>query len=246
MLERSLAALATHPEVDEVVVALPRGHLDPAPDCVTRVLAVCGEGRGGRRPAPGLGGAARLPPCVPTPTSCWCTTPRGRLSARLSISRIDRGRRRQRRGDSRRARHRHGEARAGAGRRDVGGRDVAARRGLPRADPAGVPARRAGAGAGCRRRPTPSPTKPAWWNGPAAPCSSSTARRRNVKITTRRRFGRCPRARPAGWRPAHRIGTGYDLHRLVPGRRAGARRRRGSPSTSGSTVTPTPTSSATP
>lgn len=36
MLERSLAALATHPEVRQVVVALPADHLDPLPSCVTR------------------------------------------------------------------------------------------------------------------------------------------------------------------------------------------------------------------
>jgi 2-C-methyl-D-erythritol 4-phosphate cytidylyltransferase/2-C-methyl-D-erythritol 2,4-cyclodiphosphate synthase len=36
MLELSLAALARHPEIDEVVVALPAAHLDPLPDCVTR------------------------------------------------------------------------------------------------------------------------------------------------------------------------------------------------------------------
>ncbi len=36
MLELSIAALATHPEVDEVVVALPAAHLDPLPECVTR------------------------------------------------------------------------------------------------------------------------------------------------------------------------------------------------------------------
>ena len=35
MLERSLAALALHPGVHEVVVALPAGHVDPAPPCVT-------------------------------------------------------------------------------------------------------------------------------------------------------------------------------------------------------------------
>lgn len=35
MLERSLAALATHPRIGEVVVALPAAHLDPPPACVT-------------------------------------------------------------------------------------------------------------------------------------------------------------------------------------------------------------------
>ncbi len=50
ILEWSLAALATHPEVHEVVVALPDSHADPAPACVTaswpcRVTAV----PGGRR-----------------------------------------------------------------------------------------------------------------------------------------------------------------------------------------------------
>ena len=34
LLERSLAALARHPRVDEVVVALPAGHLDPPPACL--------------------------------------------------------------------------------------------------------------------------------------------------------------------------------------------------------------------
>lgn len=36
MLELSIAALATHPDVDDVVVALPAAHLDPPPACVTR------------------------------------------------------------------------------------------------------------------------------------------------------------------------------------------------------------------
>jgi 2-C-methyl-D-erythritol 4-phosphate cytidylyltransferase/2-C-methyl-D-erythritol 2,4-cyclodiphosphate synthase len=34
LLERSLAALARHPRIDEVVVALPAGHVDPPPPCV--------------------------------------------------------------------------------------------------------------------------------------------------------------------------------------------------------------------
>jgi 2-C-methyl-D-erythritol 4-phosphate cytidylyltransferase/2-C-methyl-D-erythritol 2,4-cyclodiphosphate synthase len=33
LLERSLAALATHPAIDEVVIALPAGHVDPPPRC---------------------------------------------------------------------------------------------------------------------------------------------------------------------------------------------------------------------
>lgn len=36
MLEMSVAALATHPDVDEVVVALPAAHLDPPPAYLTR------------------------------------------------------------------------------------------------------------------------------------------------------------------------------------------------------------------
>lgn len=36
MLELSLTALATHPEVGEVIVVLPAAHLDPPPACVTR------------------------------------------------------------------------------------------------------------------------------------------------------------------------------------------------------------------
>jgi 2-C-methyl-D-erythritol 4-phosphate cytidylyltransferase/2-C-methyl-D-erythritol 2,4-cyclodiphosphate synthase len=36
MLEMSVAALATHPEVDEVIVALPAAHLDPPPAYLTR------------------------------------------------------------------------------------------------------------------------------------------------------------------------------------------------------------------
>lgn len=36
MLEMSVAALATHPEIDEVVVALPAAHLDPPPAYLTR------------------------------------------------------------------------------------------------------------------------------------------------------------------------------------------------------------------
>ena len=50
MLEWSLGALATHPEVTEVVVALPEGHVDPAPACVAEpwpasVKAVAGGAR---------------------------------------------------------------------------------------------------------------------------------------------------------------------------------------------------------
>ncbi len=50
LLELSLAALATHPGVHEVIVALPAAHLDPAPACVTaawpcRVTAVAGGER---------------------------------------------------------------------------------------------------------------------------------------------------------------------------------------------------------
>jgi 2-C-methyl-D-erythritol 4-phosphate cytidylyltransferase / 2-C-methyl-D-erythritol 2,4-cyclodiphosphate synthase len=50
ILELSLAALANHPGVHEVIVALPAGHLDPAPACVTaawpcRVTAVAGGER---------------------------------------------------------------------------------------------------------------------------------------------------------------------------------------------------------
>lgn len=50
MLELSLAALATHPGVHEVIVALPARHLDPAPACLTaawpcRVTAVAGGKR---------------------------------------------------------------------------------------------------------------------------------------------------------------------------------------------------------
>ncbi len=50
MLELSLAALATHPGVHEVIVALPARHLDPAPACLTaawpcRVTAVAGGER---------------------------------------------------------------------------------------------------------------------------------------------------------------------------------------------------------
>lgn len=36
MLELSMAVLACHPDVDEVVVALPAAHLDPLPACLTR------------------------------------------------------------------------------------------------------------------------------------------------------------------------------------------------------------------
>lgn len=36
MLERSLAVLATHPDVHEVVVALPAAHLDPPPACLSQ------------------------------------------------------------------------------------------------------------------------------------------------------------------------------------------------------------------
>ena len=35
VLERSLAALARHPRIGEVIVALPAGHLDPLPTCLT-------------------------------------------------------------------------------------------------------------------------------------------------------------------------------------------------------------------
>ena len=50
ILEMSLAALATHPGVHEVIVALPVSHLDPAPACVTaswpcKVTAVAGGER---------------------------------------------------------------------------------------------------------------------------------------------------------------------------------------------------------
>jgi 2-C-methyl-D-erythritol 4-phosphate cytidylyltransferase / 2-C-methyl-D-erythritol 2,4-cyclodiphosphate synthase len=50
MLELSLALLATHPDVAEVVVALPAAHLDPLPACVARawpcpVRAVAGGAR---------------------------------------------------------------------------------------------------------------------------------------------------------------------------------------------------------
>ncbi len=50
MLERSLAVLATHPDVHEVVVALPAAHLDPPPACVMQtwpcpVRAVAGGAR---------------------------------------------------------------------------------------------------------------------------------------------------------------------------------------------------------
>ncbi len=50
MLELSLAVLATHPDVDEVVVALPATHLEPLPECLTRawpcpVRAVSGGAR---------------------------------------------------------------------------------------------------------------------------------------------------------------------------------------------------------
>ena len=50
LLELSLAALATHPGVHEVIVALPAAHLDPAPACLTaawpcRVTAVAGGER---------------------------------------------------------------------------------------------------------------------------------------------------------------------------------------------------------
>ena len=50
ILELSLAALANHPDVHEVIVALPAGHLDPAPACITaawpcRVTAVVGGDR---------------------------------------------------------------------------------------------------------------------------------------------------------------------------------------------------------
>ena len=50
MLELSLAALATHPEVDEVVVALPAAHLDPLPACL---------GRAWPRPVRAVAGGAR-------------------------------------------------------------------------------------------------------------------------------------------------------------------------------------------
>lgn len=50
ILEWSLTALATHPEVHEVVVALPEGHAEPAPACVSAswpcaVKVVVGGGR---------------------------------------------------------------------------------------------------------------------------------------------------------------------------------------------------------
>jgi 2-C-methyl-D-erythritol 4-phosphate cytidylyltransferase / 2-C-methyl-D-erythritol 2,4-cyclodiphosphate synthase len=50
LLELSLAALAEHPEVDEVIVALPAAHLDPPPSCVTRSW---------RCPIRAVGGGAR-------------------------------------------------------------------------------------------------------------------------------------------------------------------------------------------
>jgi len=50
LLEHSLAALARHPRIDEVVVALPAGHVDPPPPCVSApwpcpVRAVAGGAR---------------------------------------------------------------------------------------------------------------------------------------------------------------------------------------------------------
>ena len=78
LLERSLAALAGHPRVHEVVVALPAAHLDPAPACLRGRLALSGEGGGRRCAAPRLGGPGAGRRARRRPTSCWCTTRRGR------------------------------------------------------------------------------------------------------------------------------------------------------------------------
>lgn len=63
MLELSLAALATHPEIAEVVVVLPAAHLDPPPACVTRqwpasVTVVAGGARRQDSVANGLAAVA--------------------------------------------------------------------------------------------------------------------------------------------------------------------------------------------
>ena len=69
-------------------------------------------------------------------------------------------------------------------------------------------------------------------------------------VAGRQRALRCSSAARGGWSRSGRMsmlsGIGYDSHRLVAGRPAGARRRRARARARASTVTPTPTCSRTP
>ena len=251
LLERSLAALATHPRVERSGRRPAGRHtsIRRRPACrrawPCAVRAVAGGARRQRFGRAGVRARWR-----PTPRIVLVhDAARPFVSAALIDRMIDAA---AGAGAAVPAvpRPRHGEARRAPRRRHVGRRDVAARGDLPGADPAGVPAR--GARARRSRRPatTTPPTKPAWSNAPAAPCGWSTgtpptSRSRPPPTCVRAAAGRrdadrhrlrsaspgagaAPGAgrrrgavRPRARRPFRR------RHRLPRGDRRGARRRRG-------------------
>ena len=151
--------------------------------------------------------------------SCSSTTRRGRSSAPRLDRAHDRRRGRARRRDCRAAGARHGQARrAPAGRRAHRRDDPARRRSYLAQTPQGIPPR--GAARLPSRSGDPASTRPTRRRSPSAPAirfTSSRAIAANVKITTAER-SRVAARRGARVRPVTRVGTGYDLHRLVEGR----------------------------
>ena len=247
MLERSLAALAGHPRVSEVVVALPAAHLDPPPAVPDgrRGRAPVRRGRG-RRAASGFGGQRVRRGERPTPTSSLVhDAARPFVSAALIERMIDAGAG-ARRGDRRRCPcPRHGEARRSHA---TGARSGSTRR--CRATRSSSRRRRRRSGARVLARAIAAAgdddvTDEAMLVERAGgvvhlvegEARTSRSRRRRTWRARRRR-----RRRGSGDAHRHRLRSASPGGRPAadPGRRATFR------SNAASTATPTPTSSATP
>jgi 2-C-methyl-D-erythritol 4-phosphate cytidylyltransferase/2-C-methyl-D-erythritol 2,4-cyclodiphosphate synthase len=215
LLERSLAALAGHPRVSEVVVALPAAHLDPPPACLTAewpcpVVAV--EGGERRRDS-----VARAFSRVSAGADVVLVHDAARpyVSARLIDRMIDAVADGGAAVPAIRARDtvKRGVARDG---------DVWVERTLPRGEIYLVQTPQAFGREQLARAFAMAGDDDATDEAGLVERAGGVVRimdgeDTNVKITTADDL-RAGVAEPPG-SPAMRIGTGYDLHRLVPGRR---------------------------
>ncbi len=211
MLQRSVEAFDVHPGVDELVVVLPAELVTAGPSLVGPTSRPCRFVAGGERRQDSVRlGFAALSARVDPILVHDAARPFADIGADRSR---DRGRGRGRRGGAGRAGARHREARRSRppGRR----RDDAARGDLAGADAAGIQPERVRGRAGGRRARRRRDRRRDAGRAGRTPVRVVPGDERNVKITTPDDLANIrARARPR----LPRVGTGYDLHRLVEGR----------------------------
>ena len=218
ILERSVRAFLTHAAVDDLVVALPADLAGAPPAYLTGTAKPLRVVAGGARRQDSVANALQGRPGDAPTSIVMHDAARPFASADLIARTIA------------------AAAESGAALAAVAARDTvkqvdwirSVRRGrstarddLPRADAAGVPARRA-ATRSRSRVGAMRPTKRRWPSAPAITVRIVEGEAANIKITTPEDLAMAEAIAATGGRsPARtrpRVGTGYDLHRLVAGR----------------------------